>query len=187
MLSKFQYETAKGQVLQKLSNVLKYGWPDHKAQLPAELTPYFPFRQEITEANRIIMKGEQVTVPSTMRMNMKEKIHDRRLGIKKCKSRARETLFWPGMNMKITEMIKGCSLCQEHRKYQQKEPLMPHNLPTKPGTQDRKPTLSQKSQILSILLFDSHHFTPPLRLSFTCFLFFLFFRLQLTTTINFSM
>ena len=36
------------------------------------------------------------------------------------------------MNMEIMEMIKGCSVCQEYRKYEQKEPLMPHNLPTKP-------------------------------------------------------
>ena len=67
-----------------------------------------------------------------MRMDMKVKIHDGHLGIEKCKFRARETLFWPGMNMEITEIIKGCSECQEYRKYQQKEPLMQHNLPTKP-------------------------------------------------------
>ena len=64
------------QTMQKLSNVLKDGWPNHKPQLPVELTPYFSFRQEITEANGIIMKGERVIVPTTMRMDKKEKIHD---------------------------------------------------------------------------------------------------------------
>ena len=94
ILTKFQHETAKDQVVQKLR------WPDHKEQLAVELTP---FREEISEANGITMKGERLIVPSTMRMNMKEKIHDGHLGIEKFKSRARETLFWPGMNMEITD------------------------------------------------------------------------------------
>ena len=71
-------------------------------------------------------------VPSTIRKEMKQRIHEGHLGLEKCKCRARETLFWPGMNAELTEMIQRCSTCQEQRKYQQKEPLMPHTPPIKP-------------------------------------------------------
>ena len=59
------------------------------------------------------MKGEQVIVPSMLRMHMKRRIHEGDLGIEKCTSRARQALFWPEMNTELTEMIQRCSTCQE--------------------------------------------------------------------------
>ena len=53
-------------------------------------------------------------------------------GIEKCKSRARETIFWPGLNAEITELIQPCSACQEHRNYQQKETLLQYQPSTQP-------------------------------------------------------
>lgn len=116
MLNTFQTETDKGQVLQKLQDVLSDGWPHSESHLPKELTPYFAFRHEISEANGILMKGERVIVPSTMRKDMKQRIHEGHLGIEKCK---------------LTEIIQKCSACQEQRKYRQKEPLMLHTPPIK--------------------------------------------------------
>ncbi len=63
---------------------------------------------------------------------MKQRIHEGHLGIEKCKSRARETLFWPGLNSEIVEMIQRCSTCQEQRNYQQKEPLLQHPSASEP-------------------------------------------------------
>ena len=63
---------------------------------------------------------------------MKARIHERHLGIEKCKARARETMFWPGINVKIPEMVQQCSACLATRVYQQKEPLTSHEVPAKP-------------------------------------------------------
>ena len=77
------------------------------------------------------MKGERVIVPTSLRKEMKARIHEGHLGIEKCKARARDSMYWPGINNEITEMTQRCSACLETRAYQQKEPMIPHEIPTK--------------------------------------------------------
>ena len=62
MLRTFQLETSKYQVLQKAKEAKRNGWPDAKAGLPQDVTTFFQFCDEIRQANRILMRGEQVTV-----------------------------------------------------------------------------------------------------------------------------
>ena len=86
----------------------------------------------IAEMNGILIKGERVIVPSSLRKEIKTRIHEGHLEIEKCKARTRETLFWPGINSEITEMVQRCSACLATRVYQQKEPLISHEIPAKP-------------------------------------------------------
>ena len=46
--------------------------------------------------------------------------------------RARDVLFWPGMCKEFEKMVEKCTTCQEYRIAQQKEPLLPHDLPMRP-------------------------------------------------------
>ncbi|KAL1447257.1 hypothetical protein WDU94_005579 [Cyamophila willieti] len=56
---------------------------------------------------------------------MLKEIHEGHLGIVKCKSRARDSLFWPSMSMDIQDMIEKCRICVQNSKKNQKEPLIP--------------------------------------------------------------
>ena len=49
-------------------------------------------------------------------------IHGTRLGIVKCKQRAIEALYWPGMSAQIEEKVKDCTICHDYAPAQQKEP-----------------------------------------------------------------
>ena len=64
-----------------------------------------------------------------MRSEMRKIIHAGHLGIEKRKARAKEVLFWPGMTSEIAAMIVNCSVCLENRHKQQKETLIPHEIP----------------------------------------------------------
>ena len=55
-------------------------------------------------------------------------------GITRCKSRARQSLYWPGMNSEIDNFISRCPQCLTHRNQQQKETLIQHNVPEVPWT-----------------------------------------------------
>ena len=119
----------------KLYNVYKQLYKrdgQTKSDLTEDIKPYFGIRDEITEMNGILMKGERVIVPSSLRKEMKARIHEGHLGIEKCKARARETMFWPGINGEMTEMVQQCSACLATTVYQQKEPLTSHEVPAKP-------------------------------------------------------
>ena len=80
----------------------------------------------------IIFRGKKVVVPSVLRYRMLEIIHEGHLGIEKCKARAREILFWPGMTREIEDRSKTCTLCLRFSRKNQKEPLMPHPVPDAP-------------------------------------------------------
>ena len=58
-----------------------------------------------------------------MRKEILNKVHVSHLGIVKCKQRARDVVFWPGMGKEIEEMIYKCDTCQEYRVSNPKEPM----------------------------------------------------------------
>jgi transposase InsO family protein len=63
---------------------------------------------------------------------MLAQVHESHQGIIKCKQRARETLFWPGMCTEIEKLVENCSKCQTFRNQQHKETMKPTPLPELP-------------------------------------------------------
>ena len=78
------------------------------------------------------MKGDRLITPHSLRGEMLEKIYGSQLGVEKCLSRAREILFWPNISTNIKEKLASCGVCNKHRSYQVKEPLLPHPVPDRP-------------------------------------------------------
>ena len=97
--------------LQKLAEIIIDGWPLNKESLPLELFPYFPFHDEITSAEGLLFKGDRVIIPSSLWKDMKTKLHCGHLGIGKCRTLARQVMFWPGINEEISDMVSKCSAC----------------------------------------------------------------------------
>lgn len=62
-------------------------------------------------------------------------IHQSHLGIVKNKQRAREVLYWPGMNAQIEEVVKNCSTCAEFQNKLPKLPMKPTETPELPFEQ----------------------------------------------------
>lgn len=59
-----------------------------------------------------------------MRSLILSKIHVSHLGIVKCKQRAKDVVFWPGMGKDIEEMISRCETCQEYQASNPKKPMI---------------------------------------------------------------
>ena len=79
------------------------------------------------------MKGERIVVPKSMQKEMLDKIHNMsHLGVQKCLRRAREIVFWPGINGQIKDKVAMCEICNEFRNSQAKQPLKPHEIPERP-------------------------------------------------------
>jgi transposase InsO family protein len=115
-----------------LKKLILEGWPAHKHQVPSTLRQYFQFNEELSIVDDMIFKANKVFVPPSMRNEMIERIHEGHLGMVKCKNRARQLLFWPGMNLDIERAVARCAHCLKYRNKQQKEPLKPHDIPEKP-------------------------------------------------------
>ena len=62
-----------------------------------------------------------------MRPEMLRQIHKSHLGLAKCRQRAGEVLFWPGMSLDVEQMVTNCSVCADFAKKHCK-PTVPPSL-----------------------------------------------------------
>ena len=65
--------------LQSLVTVILDGWPSHKKELPRELSPYFDLRYTLSIDDGVVLKGQRVFLPTTLRSGIKNKLHSAHL------------------------------------------------------------------------------------------------------------
>ncbi len=133
-LTQLQKETASDPVLQQLKQFTLTGWPQRKQQIPPAVKPYYAIRGEISHNEGLLLKGQRIIIPASLRPTMKAIIHQGHNGIARCKSRARQSIYWPGMNSEIDNLVSRCPQCLTHRNQQQKETLIQHTVPKVPWT-----------------------------------------------------
>ena len=90
----------------KLKTVIMNGRPPHRASLPSALTPYHDYCDELTVQDGIILRGHRVIIPTSMRREIKEKVHAGHLGINSCIRRAKDMVYWPDVSNKIRQFIE---------------------------------------------------------------------------------
>ena len=79
----------------------------------------------------MILKDSKILIPPSMRKEILTKVHAGHQGREKCKKRARQVAFWPGINMDIDNMVDSCETYQRYQHKQQKEPLMLYPVPNR--------------------------------------------------------
>lgn len=126
--------TAQDETLQELMDVIKRGWPSERTAIPRAVMPYWNCRDELSTYNGIVFKGERICIPKSMREKMLRIIHSSHLGIVKCKQRARDVVYWPGMNKEIEDIVGKCEACLENRDKPAKEPMIIAPIPSLPWT-----------------------------------------------------
>ena len=131
-LSKLQAETSKDVTLSALHETISTGWPETRRDIARPLRPYWGLRDELSVEDGLIMKGDRIIIPASMRKEILEAIHAGHQGAEKCKLRARTCVYWPQMNSDIDEVTRECPTCQTYRKSQRPETLMPHEVATRP-------------------------------------------------------
>lgn len=114
-LDKIATETCKDEVLSAVKNNILNGWEN------GECPAYAPFREDLCIVNGLILKGDRIIIPVSMRKEMLKRVHEGHLGIEKQKRVARDAIYWPNMNRDIEESVQGCSVCQKYRPAQGKE------------------------------------------------------------------
>ena len=56
----------------------------------------------------------------------------RALWCRKCKLRAKSCVHWLGMYRETKNLVNSCSACQKYHNSQQKEPMIPSEIPSRP-------------------------------------------------------
>ena len=97
-----------------LKHTIMQGWPKNIKQVPPELQPYWTFREELTIEDGLILKGTRIVIPNKQQQAIRKQLHEGHLGLNKCKLRAKETGYWPGLNTELENLILNCELCLKY-------------------------------------------------------------------------
>ena len=118
--------------LKQLRKMIISGWPEMKAELAHNVGAYWDYRDELSTYNGIVYKGNRIVIPTSMRKDMLKRIHKSHLGMATSKQRAKDVIYWPGMNGQIEDTIRRCEICLKYRNKPPKEPMTIHPLPNGP-------------------------------------------------------
>ena len=87
------------------------------------LKQYFPVKDELLVTNGLLLRGNRLVIPQSLRLEMLQKLHAGHQGINKCRQRALQSVWWPAIGKDIEEAISRCMVCCKTR-YQHAEPLL---------------------------------------------------------------
>ena len=130
-VAQIQEETVKDTSSSTLREIIMNCWPQKRSDCPAHLHAYWNYRDELTVADGLILKGSRVVIPRSLQPDVLHQLHYAHQGGERCKLRAKGSVFWANINKDIGEMIKSCPPCQRHQKLNVREPLLPHDVPQK--------------------------------------------------------
>lgn len=89
-------------------------------------------RDYLLVENGLVYTGQRIVIPGVYQREYLEKIHKGHQGMTKSKLRAKESVYWTNMASDIEDMISNCDVCLQDAPSQKKEPMMSHEIPTKP-------------------------------------------------------
>ena len=78
------------------------------------------------------MKGTRIIIPNDCQSEVLEKLHEGYFGIERTKLRARNSVYWPHINRDIETIVKSCAKCQEYSHRNNKDPVIPREIPLVP-------------------------------------------------------
>ena len=105
-----------------LKHTITQGWPSTIKEVSNVLQPYWTFREQLTIEAGFVLKGTKIVIPTKKCEAVLKLIQEGHLGLKKCKLRAKDTVYWPGLNNQLEKLILNCELCLKcsHSKCMQK-------------------------------------------------------------------
>eukprot|EP00795_Rhopilema_esculentum_P000679 gene679-biopygen7198 len=80
----------------------------------------------------LLAQGQRAVVPVTLRKKIRDKLHVTHRGIQSCLRRAREAVYWPGINKDLIDFISKCEICNTFQNNQAREPHFPREIPSCP-------------------------------------------------------
>ena len=130
ILGNLREETAKDTGLQAVMEYYQKGWPANNKKVVSEARPYWKIRHDLFVEDGLVIKEDRVIVPPVLRAKVLKTLHAAHQGIEKTRARARQVVYWPGLGNDIQTLVAECRVCERYSSANQKEPLIPHELPT---------------------------------------------------------
>ena len=114
---------------QLLRTFILNGFPRHRKQLPESCRRYCNIHQQLTVDDDLIVYGCRLLIPSRMRHQVLTNLHEAHQRVLQTKQCSCLTIYWPGLDNDIDNIILNCQQCQDHlpsnNKEQKPRPFQP--------------------------------------------------------------
>ena len=111
---------------QLLLDTVRTGFPNTKAQLQLALHPYWALRDSLSIDDGLVGHGCRLVIPAPMRKDVLNMLHASHRGKERTEQRARQIVYWPGLDNDIVNITRNCQPCQRELPSQPKEPYVAH-------------------------------------------------------------
>lgn len=115
----------------QIVDYVERNWPPYN-QLDDIGKLFHKYREDLHYENGLLFKDHRLVVPTLLQSKIAKWLHAPHFGIEKTLARARSQFFWPGMSNDISELVKGCEVCEKFTRNVQKESLLYDSPPEYP-------------------------------------------------------
>lgn len=129
-LAEIRRQQEKDEVCRKLVTYCSTTWPD-KSRLRGKMKKYYSVAGELSVQDGLLLRGCRLVIPEALQGRVLNQLHEGHQGILKCRERARQAVWWPGLSRELEDHVTDCQMCCQHRS-QRAEPLIPTPLPDLP-------------------------------------------------------
>ena len=149
-LEEIKQHQSSDETCQQLIVFCQSGWPD-KHTANAFIKPYLPMAAEFSVESGLLMRGNRIVIPPSLRRELLGKIHDGHQGITKCRERARQSIWWPGISRDLEQLVQNCTECCKAQK-QRAQPMIPSPLPELPWQKVATDLFEWKQEIYLLIV-----------------------------------
>ena len=110
-------------VYKKVCDFIVSGFPEKPDGLDPEVRGFWKIRDDLSICDGLLLKSDKLVVPQATRKSVLQALHDSHQGIDRTRRRARQSVYWPGMNSDIQSTVEACSKCLEWRPSLPQEPM----------------------------------------------------------------
>ena len=106
-----------------LINAIGQGFPNKRQMTVPAIREYWEVRHRLSTDKGLILMDRRVVIPTAQRKDILRCLHSAHQGVVGMKSRASESVYWPGMNASIRNYRANCITCSRIAPSQPQEPI----------------------------------------------------------------
>ena len=116
----------------QLVDTIESGMPEFRNELPTPLQEYHQFRNNLHTVDGVVINKDRVVITPSLRKDVLTALHSAHQGMSSMTSRAKASVFWPGITPAIADLQNGCNHCNRMVASRPSAPPTPPVLPVYP-------------------------------------------------------
>ena len=132
LIERLQKQSSIDNEYKLLKDTICNGFPTNHNEVNPIVRPYCKIKDYLSVSDDLVLYGQRLIVPKKLRQEVLQQLHSSHQGIERTRRRARQSVYWPGIDNDIKNVVASCRKCQQLLPSQQREPLMTEPEPAYP-------------------------------------------------------